>query len=205
MVDELRNDIRGKHTEDAVTERLKRFISETLGVIDRALFPSRSVEITFMREVDSDRLKVAAVYPQDKQYDRDFYLEITGNEGYARLAYDEGRTVYLPSVQCDWGAQMTLARRPGALPRLKAIHKDCWKESSRKDYRSLVCAPAMVVKGYSEFKFNSHGVLNLEHVRHRVFKNPFEAQDLYCACLAAGVLGNAIEISTSRLETFLRD
>jgi len=201
MIDELRNDIIQKRTEEAVIERLKRFIGEALGVIDRALFPSKSVEMTFMRRVTRNRLKVVAVYPFDKNSDPSFYLDVDGSQGYARLAFFLGRTVYLPSVQRNWGAEMMLARRPGDLPRLRAIHKDLWKESTRIDYGSLICAPAMTVKNVADFKFDSYGVLNLEDVRRRVVKNAFGAHDLYCACLAAGVLGNAIEASTTQLNT----
>lgn len=208
MLDDFRSDIVTRDNDAAVTERLTRFISEALTVIDEAVFPSASVEMTFMMERASNHLGIVATYPERKEHDSSFDLQIDGeSEGYARLAYATGKTVYLPSVKCDWGVEMILARRPGGLPRRKGRRKNLWKESTRRtDYGSLICAPAMVVKGYEEtedgrrtINFDSYGVLNLEDIRWYM-KNAFGPHDLYCACLAAGVLGNAIMASNARWE-----
>ena len=206
MVDELREDIKNigpyGSTEDGtakeIGERLKRFIIEALGVIDTSLFPSKKIEMTFMREA-AGCLKIIAAYPKGKWHERKLTLGIDPPTGYAGVAYTDGRTVYLPSVGHDWGVRLTLARRAGQLPRRRRpILKDCWVGSDRMDYGSLVCAPAMTVANIDDFRFRSYGVLNIEHTA-RIFKNAFRVHDLYCACLAAGALGNAIEIAAARL------
>lgn len=194
MVDMLREKARNDENEQHLTGDFKDFLEKVLEKINYSLFPSLEISMTFMQE-DEGVLRIVAFYPAEMPIKKDFTIPLNGDTGYARIAYLDGKTVYVPYLKWDWGVAVYPSPSPMGGVRYRFEGKDLWRDSGRKDFGCLVSVPAVVATQTDPYSI-PYGVLNLESEA----KKAFQTDDFHFSYIAASILAQGAQIYEEGLK-----
>lgn len=202
LVDEFRYDT-ASLSGNALDNRAQRFLAEALETIAITLFPNRVVSLTYLSRVmtpQGEELRLAGWYPKDLAVDKDFVVSLSdsGEQSYAKLAWDSGKTLYLPYVKQDWAFRVTSPLQAGGPIRYRRAADGLWKKSSRiHDFKSLLVIPSLILSNLANREWEIHGVLNVEG--HK--RDAFSDVDIFCACVAANKIAQGVKIHAARKHT----